>query len=772
MTSRELPAGLIEAVENSPFGFCLFDVNTQKIQYLNFSFPPMMGCYDITNEQEPISNLVPSHILELIYQQSLQSYNYDCEIVLDPQNTRWIRIYVEQMTHKGQSFMALWSNDITTIVQSERQNALALKTMEQAAEMKSNLLATMSHEIRTPMQSVFGFLELIAEEKPEQKILDMVGTARSSASDLLEILDDVLDLAKLDADKLELDNFEIPLRTLCFGTVEALEVKKFGNTVDLLTDIQSEVPFVVLGDPKRLRQILINLMGNSIKFTREGSITLKVSTQCQNIHIPDHSLGLRFEVSDTGIGMTDEACSRLFQPFMQADNSTTREYGGTGLGLSICRKLVDLMGGQIGVTSKLGVGSTFWFEIPTVKVGDQSVAVELPSLDGYAVLVVEDHPKAIVEITNSLKSMGAEVEACSTHAEGLELIKRRPFDVAVIDHNLPDGYGLNLLRDINDIRPYCGLVMYTVHDDYSIQNALRSLGALHLVKPASRAGLGDAVKGVVKQISAQKIEGAQKILIAEDTAAVREILDKQLQKLGIEADFVDNGKKALEALESGDYGILITDLHMPQIDGYQVIKTIRDNENADQSNDDRFPVIVLTADVQMAQRQTYMELGFDECLLKPVSLAQVKRLMMRWGLLPEELHLEAEKKDIDPKKSDEGDHGDIAPIDHKELEKLMGALDEGTIEMLDMFCDMTTPLMDDLKAAYDNQKWDDFVEIGHSLKGSARSIAAFTLGNICSDIQDNSPEATMERKTTMLNDALSAFDAVKNHISILKTKGF
>jgi two-component system sensor histidine kinase/response regulator len=751
MASNEFPMALIEAVDSAPFGFCLLNSTTHEIEYLNYAFAPMMGHYGIANRGDPITEYLPENALQFIATQTQRSFDYDFEIVKEGTQPRWVRIHVEEMTHKSVSYRALWINDITAIVASEKQSALSLKAMEQAAEMKSNLLATMSHEIRTPMQSVFGFLELIAEEKPEQKILDMVGTARSSASDLLEILDDVLDLAKLDADKMELDLFEVPVRTLSYGVIEALEVKKFGDTVELLTDIQQEVPFVVTGDPKRLRQILINLMGNALKFTKEGSITLHISNDCEKIELSEDQKGLRFEVIDTGIGMSQEACDRLFQPFMQADNSTTRQYGGTGLGLSICKKLVGLMNGEIGVYSKTGMGST----------------IELPSLDGMAIMVVEDHPKAIVEITNSLRSMGAEVEACKTYEEGQDLIKRRPFDVAVVDHNLPDGYGLNLIREINEIRPYCGLLMYTVHDDYSIQNALRSLGATHLVKPASRAGLGEAVQSVSKQISQQKLDGPQKILIAEDTEAVRQILDQQLRKLGIEADFVENGRLAMETLETGKYGILFSDLHMPEMDGYQVINAIRTKEK----EDEHFPVIVLTADVQMAQRQTYMELGFDECLLKPVSLAQVRRLMMRWGLLPEALPQEVQElvekeKDIKETKNSE------QAINLSELENMLGDLDEMAIEMMDMFADMTEPLMGDLQNAHDTQNWPEFSEIGHSLKGSARSIGAMAMGDICGSIQDDSPDASDEVRSEMLKDAVSAFDSVKKEIQNYKENGF
>ncbi len=645
------------------------------------------------------------------------------------------------------------SNKKPTIADLQRDLARA----DAAVDQKSNFLATMSHEIRTPMQSVYGLLELIEQEKPDSNILSMVRTAKDSASGLLEILDDILDFAKMDADKMELDLFEVPVRTLAYGIIEALSVKVQGKPIDLKVEVDEDVPFVVVGDPKRLRQIIMNLMSNALKFTHEGSAIIKITTDTKQITIDDKAVGLRFEIIDTGIGMKKEIADNLFTPFTQADSSTSRKYGGTGLGLSISKKLVEIMQGQIGVTSKEGKGSTFWFEIPTKEVSTDKTEMNLPDLDGISILSVEDHPQGAKEIMRSLQSMGANVESCPTYAEALQLIIRRPFDVAIIDQGLPDGLGLDLIREIAEIRPFMGLIMYTVRDDAGLQHTLQSLGVTYLTKPASRIGLGEAVSDAASKVMKMNIDGPTKLLIAEDTDSVRDVLQRQLNKLGVEATFVNDGAKALEAVRSGEYGILLTDLHMPEMDGYEVVKNIRDD---DKTEDRHFPVIALTADVQMSQRQTYMSHGFDECLLKPVSLGQFQRLLMRWGLMdgvqgkPE---TKAQKTATIKEKSS---------IDHEAIIQQMGALDESTIEMLYMFIDMTKPLVEKITNAQKEENFHNLAEAAHSLKGAARSACANILGDLASDLQDSAEK--QESKPNLVQEIEAEFKNVENDISVLK----
>lgn len=697
------------------------------------------------------------------------SYILPLQLTIDSPK-QWIKLNITQDKWGGAECFVLFATDISANKEAEERLSRAVEEADAVAEVKANFLATMSHEIRTPMQSIYGLLELIGEEKPPEKIGEMASIAKSSASNLLEILDDILDFAKMDADKMELDVFEVPVRMLVRGTLEALAVKVHGRDIDIIDEIEDPVPFVVIGDPKRLRQIIMNLVGNAIKFTDRGYVKVHVSTQPQHIEVHDKQVGLRFEIIDTGMGMPPEVCDKLFQSFTQADNTTSRKFGGTGLGLSICKKLVELMGGKIGVESTVGKGSTFWFEIATEEVGIGRSTIELPNLDGISVLSVEDHPQGAQEIKSALTSMGATVESCPTYADGLAMAQHRPFDVAVIDQGLPDGLGYDLIREIMEIRPGIGFVMYTVRDDAGLQHSLQAIGATYLAKPASRAGLGEAVSAIASSNVSIDRDGPQGLLIAEDTQSVRDILARQLDKLGVEADFVGNGAEALTALESGQYGILITDLHMPEIDGYEVVQTIRKREDG---TDTHFPVIALTADVQLAQKSSYMEHGFDECLLKPVSIGQFKRLLLRWGLfdpaadptMSQDNHQE-EKSPIHETNENTEMTNETPAIDVNAMRELMGSFDDGTIEMLHAFIEMTEPVIGQILEAQEHNDPETLKELGHSLKGSARSACCPVLGDFAASLQD---EAGERNETGHIVEKIQAeFERVKDTIPSLQ----
>ncbi|MCB9974347.1 MAG: response regulator [Rhodospirillales bacterium] len=603
------------------------------------------------------------------------------------------------------------------------------------AEMKSGFLAMVSHEIRTPLQTIYGMLELIAQEEAPHPVLSMTKTAKNAASDLLGVLDDILDVLKMDAKKLELDHFEVPVRLLVHGIIEALAANNpNAKKVQILSEISPDVPQVVTGDPRRLRQILMNFAVNALNFTRQGTVTIHVTRSCQSLATPADGIGLRFSVSDTGIGIAPEHRARLFEPFFQAGPTTTRKQGGTGLGLSICKRLVDLMNGVIGVESEQGAGSTFWFEIPTQEVGTAINKVSLPDLDGISVLSVDSHPQGSKEISNSLQSMGAKVESCASYEEGVELARRMPFDVAVVDQSLPDGLGIHLMQELFAFRPYMGLIMYTARDDPGLTQSLKTLGAAYLTKPASRIGLGKAVDKAAHIRSKPGLlasgGGEVRILIAEDTESVRDILNRQCEKLGIQPVFAVNGKEALKLLNEKPYNLLICDLHMPDMDGYELVKTIRDQETR---TGERLPVIALSADVMMAGRDVFLEHGFDESLVKPVTLGQLRRLLIRWGLLEAS---ELSPGGVRPSRSAQYHSAKVPPaLDRECVIGQMGAFDQSAIEMLENFVRSTDPLVTELAAAESGHNFMKLAETAHSLKGAARSACCSQLGSLAAQIE-------------------------------------
>lgn len=753
---------LIKLFELAPLGILVVARDRQKLRVLHAN-PTMLNWLDTTDcTGKPLAEVLSDKSAsDLIKALQRQTQPDAANIFLGDMS---LHITVREDNWGDQDAYILWAADASADKETERQLREAIRAADAAAEVKSNFLATMSHEMRTPMQSVYGLLELIALEKPAPQVMEMVNTAKSSASSLLEILDDILDLAKIDADKMELDMFEVPVRTLARGVLEALAVKVHGKEVKLLDKINETVPFVIVGDPKRLRQILINLTGNALKFTEKGSVTLSVSRDTQFVQASGKKLALRFEITDTGIGMSPEVSGKLFQAFTQADSSTARKFGGTGLGLSICKKLVELMGGKIGVLSEVGKGSTFWFEIPTEEVSTTANVLEMPDLSGISVLSVEDHPQGAKEIVNSLRSMGATVESCAMYQEALDLVKRRPFDVGIIDQGLPDGLGLDLIREIMELRPFMGLVMYTVRDDVGLQHTLQSLGIRYLAKPASRIGLGESVAEAAINAAKIEISGPTRLLIAEDTASVRDLLSRQLKTLGAEADFVNNGREALEAIATGKYGIVFTDLHMPEVDGYQLVETVRTQE---QTSGKHLPVIVLTADVQMAQRQVYLGYGFDECLLKPVSLGHFRRLLIRWGLLKEAATpLPNSTSGTATAPNLETKDGLPPAIDLQAINDQMGAFDDMAKEMLGFFVDMTGPVLQRLKAGQDAKDSKEVREAAHSLKGAARSACAMHLGDLASTAQDLAEKGGDTAK--VVGEILIEFERVRDTIKLLQ----
>lgn len=540
----------------------------------------------------------------------------------------------------GISGFVLVGRDITAQKAADRKTHELVCQLESANEAKAAFIANTSHEIRTPMNGVIGMAELLAHTdlSPDQR--DYVEGIRRCGDSLLAIINDILDLSKIEAGKMSLESIPYDLHRLAELTVEmlALGAEQKGLSVDL--HIAEDVPVFIKGDSVRLRQVLTNLIGNAVKFTDSGSVTIRAAL------VPDDGSRLRFEVEDTGIGIPPEAQAALFKPFIQADSATTRRFGGTGLGLSISMQLIHLMSGEIGLTSAPGKGSTFWFEIPLLRASPPPEALKQGQLNGYRALILDRGRQSY--FADHLAAIGCEPVVAGSAEELLERLKASkggpPFQFCAFMGCDDAGETLALVREIQVFQKktsYPRQAFIFAADDPAMRRDLRELQAAGLGSVLSRPMGRTQIRSVLTRLSKKvpppaKPAGAPapvpprrlRILVAEDNVLNQKVAIGMLNILGHSPDIASNGKEAVEAVGRCPYDLVLMDCQMPRMDGYAATRAIR-QLRPDDGGRSRLPIVALSAHVTAAIREKCLEAGMDGCVSKPLQLPALQEVLAR-----------------------------------------------------------------------------------------------------------------------------------------------
>jgi PAS domain S-box-containing protein len=742
---RFIPTGKLSFVNEA---FCRY-FNLSKAELVGTTFIP-----EIVKEDQEIVRDHFKKFREITPENSVK--NLEFRVIINNQ-IRWLQWTNRAIFNQRREIIEFQAigRDITELVEAK-------EIAQQASKMKSQFLATMSHEIRTPMNGVIGIADLLTRTalNPQQK--DYVQTLKSSGQSLLSIINDILDFSKLEAGEMSLENLAFDLNTCLGEVIDLLSYQAKNQGLKLSSWIDPQVPFFLKGDPLRLRQILLNLVGNSLKFTDKGEVKIKVFLETEN-----HSdLKLKFEIEDTGIGISLEDQQKLFKSFSQVDNSTTRKYGGTGLGLAISQQLVELMGGEIGVNSTVGIGSIFWFTTTFEKLACTlpEITTENEQLRGLKLLVL-DHFDNYCFLKNYSNSWGIEcyhAENAETAIDSLqrEIAAGRSYDIVLIDLDNPNLNGQTLAKLMQadpDLSSLHCFLMATDPENTVLQSLINQGFKNYLLKPIRPSQLSEILNSIFDHGEDITLSPTSdyKILVAEDTTINQKVVLSQLEILGYQAECVNDGQGVLDKLAKMNYDLILMDCLMPILDGYETTKLIRQQENQDQHQ----TIIAMTANAFRESQEECLAAGMDDYISKPVTLDILEAILKRW--LPEKQLLE---NSTQTEETSAKIMFPETPIDLDQLSKITGGDQDFQKEVLTAFIEEAPFYIDRIKQAIFNNDSHELMESAHQLKGAANMSGIREMPIVARDLEILSDNYNSEKGLELLEQLEIIFRRVHRFI--------
>ena len=647
-------------------------------------------------------------------------------------------------------------SDITERKRAEEALHEARDAAEAATKAKATFLATMSHEIRTPMGGVIGMVDLLQQSKMTDDQRQMIDTVRDSAHSLLTIINDILDFSKIEAGKLDLEEIPISIRDIVEGAGEALAVNARNKDIGLSVYVDPDIPDALVGDQVRLRQILFNFGSNAIKFTEQGKVLIRADT------VPSPTtkeVTVRFQVIDEGIGIPEDAQKKLFQAFSQVEASTTRRFGGTGLGLSICQRLTEMMNGEIGVDSVPGEGSSFSATISFPVAEEHTIKSDGHDLAGLNVLFATGDDDMRELLPRYLEHWGATVTAIAETGDVKPLALKAaeagtPFNVIGLGSGWPLSEQINLVESLATEEALSS-AQYVIACQGRVKGDRKEMdGTIYVdANPLRRGSLIKSVAVAAGRASpevehddsevtldagkaptvAEAEAMGQLILLAEDNVTNQDVIRRQLTMLGYALEVANDGKEALDLLESRSFAILLTDCHMPNVDGFELTETIRKSEKG---KDGRFPIVAITASVMKEEIDHCFASGMDDYLPKPLEMIKLKDMLQKWLSAPATT-APVDDAVVAPTAEQGGetaDRGD-GPVDPSALTDIFGDDPDTVRDILADFVDPALQSVVEIEGAFEHRKAEDIGALGHKLKSSSRAVGANALADLCQALE-------------------------------------